>query len=44
LDGVATVAIGRQRAAVVAIHVAQRACYGRVRSGQREGRSAVIES
>ena len=44
LHGVATVAIGGQRAAVVAIHMAQPAGYGRVRTGQREGCSVVIES
>ena len=44
LKRVATVAIGGQRAAVVAIHMAQCAGYGRVRTGQREGCSVVIES
>ena len=43
-SGVATVAIGGQRAAVVSIHVAQRAGHGGVRAGQREGGRAVIES
>ena len=42
-SGVATVAIGRHRGVVV-IHVARRAGYGRVRTGQREGRSVVIET
>jgi hypothetical protein len=41
---VATVAIGRQRAAVVPIHVAQRAGDSRVRARQRKGCSGVIES
>ena len=41
---VATVAIGGQRAAVISIHMAQRAGDGRVRARQREGCSGVIES
>ena len=41
---VATVAIGGQRPAVISIHMAQRAGDGRVRPGQREGCSGVIES
>ena len=41
--GVAAVAIRRQRAAVVSIHMAQRAGDGRVRPGQRECGRAVIE-
>ena len=41
--GVATVASGRHRGVVV-IHVARRAGYGRMRTGQREGRSVVIET
>ena len=41
--GVATVAIGGQRAAVIAIHMAQRAGYGGMRAGQGEGRGGVIE-
>jgi len=41
---VATVAIGGQRAAVIAIHMAQRAGYGGVRAGQGERCGGVIES
>jgi len=44
LSDVATVAIGGQRAAVVAIHMAQCAGYRRVRTGQRKGCGVVIES
>lgn len=40
---VATVAIGGQRAAVVAVHMAQRTGDGRVRTGQGEGCGGVIE-
>ena len=43
LGSVATVAIGGQRAAVVVIHMAQRAGHGGVRAGQRERGRAVIE-
>jgi len=41
---VTTVAIGGQRAAVIAIHMAQRAGYGGMRAGQGEGCGGVIES
>jgi hypothetical protein len=41
--GVATVAIGGQRAAVIAIHMARRAGYGGMRAGLGEGRGGVIE-
>jgi hypothetical protein len=44
VGSVATVTIGRQRPAVVAIHVAQRAGRGGVRPGQWESRRGVIES
>lgn len=44
LRGVATVTIGGQRAAVVAVHVALRAGHGSVRAGQRESSRAVVES
>jgi hypothetical protein len=44
IRGVAAIAIGGQRAAVISIHVAQRAGYGGVRPGQRECCCAVIES
>ena len=44
LSDMAAVAIGWQRAAVISIHMAQRAGDGRVRARQREGCSGVIES
>jgi len=44
IRSVATVAIGGQRAAIVSVHVAQRAGYRCVRASQREGCRAVIES
>src|ERR1700693_2152573 len=40
---VAAVAISGKSTAVISIHVAQRASYGRVRAGQREGCRVVIE-
>ena len=43
VGGVAAVAIGGQRAAVVAVRVAQRASHGGVGASQRESSRAVIE-
>jgi hypothetical protein len=43
IRSVAAVAISGESAAVISIHVAQRAGYGRVRAGQGEGCRAVIE-
>jgi len=44
IGGVATVAIGGQRAAVIAVYMALSAGNGRVSAGQRKGCCAVIES
>ena len=43
IGGVAAIAIGRQRAAIIAVHVAQGAGNGGVRAGQRKRCCAVIE-
>jgi hypothetical protein len=40
---VAAVAVGRQRAGIIIVHVAGGACGGEVSAGQRERRSAVVK-